>query len=111
MKISIDFSVTTSSGEAIGNIEGKLTFKELPVIGDSVSFLFSPKGVIPKKSLGFLGVRKVVDRIFRPGAEHDFVTLILDDVVLETREQAIEAMEYFELGFDLCSNIYADGGD
>jgi hypothetical protein len=106
MRVHIDFSVMTADGQAIGNIEGQLDFEVLPALGDTVSFLFSPKGVLPPENSGLIGSIKVVDRVFRPNPKFDAVILMLSDLVVGTRGQALTLMNYFEAGFGLFANIY-----
>ncbi|MEJ1096029.1 MULTISPECIES: hypothetical protein [unclassified Pseudoxanthomonas] len=108
MKIRIDFSVSTSGGDAIGHIEGGVDFVVEPVIGDTVSLMFSPAGVgIPKgHELG--GQLKVEERVFSPGQKEYPLTLMLSDMVTETRKEAMDILAYMESEFGLHANFYDD---
>jgi hypothetical protein len=105
MKIPIDFSVISKDGDAVGNVEGKLDFENVPELGDSISFLFPLNNILPNRDLAPIGLLEVTDRIFIPGPQGG-VTLMLSDLVADTREHALKLMNYFESGFDLHTNIY-----
>lgn len=108
MKIRIDFSVFTSGGDAVGHVVGNLDFVIEPMIGDTISLMFSPSAKSIPTGHEFGGQLKVTDRIISPAQGKDALALMLSDVVAGTREQALDLMSYMESEFGLQANFYGE---
>ncbi len=106
MKVQIDFSVFTDETGAFGNITGDLSLLTVPVVGDSISFLFPNTGAILDQDLGFNGILKVVDRVFCPCIEGGTITLELNSVSVKTKKDGEKIMRYFESEFGFFSVVY-----
>ena len=105
MKVRVDFSIFTASGEAVGHIEGELDCVVGPMIGDTISFMFAPNGCGIPSGHEFGGQLKVTDRIISPNRDGP-ITLMLDDLIVGTKPQAMMLVAYFEDGFGLFANLY-----
>ena len=106
MKIHVDFSVITKSGEAIGHVNGLLDCFVEPQMGDTISFMLSPEGITIPLGHVFGGLLKVNSRVIRLDGTEIPLSLELEDFLVDTREQAIELMKYFESSFKLYANYY-----
>lgn len=106
MKIRIDFSIITADGEAIGNIEGVLDCVVLPMVGDTLCFMSAPNGADIPPGHEFGGHLKVTDRVISPNLEGGGVTILLGDMVAESKMQAMALANYFERDYGLFANIY-----
>jgi hypothetical protein len=111
MKVRIDFSVFTSNHEAIGNVDGELECVVEPMIGDTICLMLAPdnKPIPPGDHGG--GLLTVTARMIRPNDPEAQLSLSLSDFVVDTKEQAIALMDYFESGYKLFANIYEDLAD
>ncbi|WP_145478242.1 hypothetical protein [Stenotrophomonas rhizophila] len=106
MKINVDFSVSTSGGEAIGNVVGDLDFAVEPMIGDTISLMCAPTGSVIPGGHESGGLLKVDVRIISPGQGQYPLAIMLSDMVAGTREQAVSLMSYLEAEFGLQANFY-----
>lgn len=105
MKATIDFSIFTKDPAAFGRVSGPLELPVVPVIGDTVSFLFpTTTGTHPVD--GFVGQIKIEHRILIPGQKEPELLIMLEDVILPTRTHAEALAEYLERGFDLYVERY-----
>lgn len=84
-------------GQVFGNIE----LPCVPNIGTRVSFSSPRLGIIPIVRDGFSGVLNVVSVQLVANAKDDSVVVNLEDLVLNTEEDARAVMEYLKTGFDL----------
>jgi hypothetical protein len=102
MKIYIDISIFTDI-LAVGNVKGTIEVEAIPRIGDSISFLFPiNKNVMPCSIKSFNSQIKVENVIFNPLPNAGGgVLLLLQDLKLDTLEDAIKVSKYLEEGFSL----------
>jgi hypothetical protein len=108
MKVAVDFSVFTKDEGAFGNVSGEVSVITVPQIGDSISFLFSDAKVSLDQTIGFGGILKVTDRIIAINREDQQLALALSNVVVQTKNDALKVMQYFEYAFDLFAVRYED---
>src|SRR5207237_3969010 len=92
---------------SLGRISGPLEFLAVPHIGDVVSLIFSPEGSSAAQSGAPQLQLKVKTVIHMPGPLAR-VMLMLEDVVLESAEDAKLLAEYLEKGFDLFYDAYGE---
>ncbi len=105
MIIYIDFSLFTDQN-SFGCVSGNLQVVEVPQSGDSVSFLFPTNEVDINLPSTFSGFLTVTNRVISVGPSIHPISLSLSDVVVPTRENAIELVTYLEKGFGLLTDIY-----
>jgi len=106
MKVHVDFSVYTDEDGSFGGVSGEIEVITLPQIGDSVSFMFSSKGIVIDPEVGFRGMLDVTSRIILANHEDQKLMLTLSDVVVKTRADALQLVKYFEDAFGLFADIY-----
>ena len=106
MKIAIDFSVNTVSGDAVGSVDGQMDFDVEPLIGDTIYFSSASDGVAIPNGHRYGGLLKVQERIIRPNHKSNCVTLSLEDLTVESRDQALAVMQYMEVSYGLFTTIY-----
>jgi len=105
-KLEIDASVFSESGAALGRVSGKLEFVIVPRAGELVSFLFAPNGLGAASSGApslQVKVASVLHTPFNSGA-----TLMLEDVVVASAEEAQKFADFLSAGFDLFYDAWAD---
>ena len=100
MKVAIDASMFTREGGSFGRVGGYLDLPCEPQGGDTVSFIFPiNKTVMPLP--WFNGLLRVEHRLITPiGAGHD-VSVMLEDITVDTISQANALNEYLTIGFGL----------
>ena len=106
MKITVDFSVNTVGGDAVGSVDGQMEFGVDPLIGDTIYFSSASNGMVIPSGHSYGGLLKVQERIIRPNQEGNFVALSLEDLTVESREQALAMMQYLELCYGLFATTY-----
>lgn len=107
MKVHVDVSIYTKY-EAVGNNSGTIDFSYVPSIGDSVSFL-NPTSKSVRAASEFNRLLKVVNRVILPlgsAGDAEVICIYLEDLILDSREEALAALDYFEVGFGLLADIY-----
>lgn len=107
MKTNIDFSIF-SAGSAFGKISGDVDCLVVPMVGDIIAFTFAPNNLAIPFGHNFGGHLKVTDRIIVPNRNESVLTLVLEDMVIGTQEQALNICRYLEAGFGLHVDIYDD---
>jgi hypothetical protein len=103
MKTDIDLSIFTRGG-SFGHAIGSVELAVIPEIGDTLSFIF-PKVSVGARPRDFTGLLKVSGRIVDAGGRPNII-LILEDLVLETPEEAKAVAEYLERGFGIIVDIH-----
>jgi hypothetical protein len=106
MKIYIDLSLFYGSTGAFGRVSGELDLPAVPQVGNTIVCSFPNNGVLPVVVGGFDGLLTVTDVRFAAQALNAPISLSLDDVVLQTREDARKVMTYLEEGFGLFGEEY-----
>lgn len=106
MKIYIDFSVLTATGDAIGRVSGLLDFPAVPTVGTTIAMIPAESEVKPPDQIGFNGHLKVVAVIFRPSLRDGSVAISLADAVATSVESAKSLMRYFRESFHLSADEY-----
>lgn len=101
MKINIQASIYTTAGAAVGQISGTLELQAVPPIGTAISFLFTNNDVASIVVPHFSGILRVIDVTFVPNALRASISLNLEDLVLESVDDARIVMKYLEQGFGL----------
>jgi hypothetical protein len=100
MEIHIDISVFCDRTSSYGVVSGILPMQTVPAVGDRVSFLtpINDTGVEATRSFsGDLAVKKIT---FIPGVPGQ-VLCDLEDLVLDSEEDACQLVEYLRSGFNL----------
>ena len=106
MKIFIGFSVNAVNGEAVGSVNGEIDCCVEPLIGDAISFMSTPDGQVAPVRHKHGWSLKVTQRTIQPGHEKAALILSLEDMILETREQAVAIMNYMANSYGLNMDIY-----
>lgn len=106
MKVNVDFSIFTGDGEAVGHIDGEIDLVVVPMQGDTISMMFAPDGVAAPPGHEFGAQLKVADRILCPNQIDGGITIVLSDMVVATKEQAIAFISYFVASYGLHANPY-----
>ena len=111
MKLTIDASVFVATTLSWGRVWGSVEFPAVPAIGTTVSFAIPVKGGVPLPN-GFTAELKVESVVFRPNVKDETgVMVFLEDLVVESSEQAAVVTKYLERSFDLFVDKYADDGE
>jgi hypothetical protein len=107
MKIHIDLSLFYGATGAFGNIHGNLELAAAPFIGSSIVLVPALNETLPVLVPGFNGVVKVTDVRFAPASSLvSEVSLSLEDLVLQSEDDARKVMKYLEEGFGLYGDEY-----
>jgi len=106
MKINIDLSLFYGPTGAFGRVSGEFDLPAIPQVGNTIACMFPNNGVLPMVVSGFDGLLTVTNVRFAPQALKSSISLSLDDVVLQTREDARRVMTYLEEGFGLFGEEY-----
>lgn len=106
MKMNVDFSVNTVGGNSIGSVDGEMEFRINPLIGDTIYFSSSSNGTAIPSGHKYGGLLKVQERIIRPNHDGNSVMLSLEDLTVDSREQALSIMQYLEDCYGLFATIY-----
>jgi hypothetical protein len=110
MKLTIDISVFVADTLSWGRVWGSAEFPEVPAIGATVSFAIPLKKAVPLPD-GFTAELRVDSVVFRPNVKDETaVMLFLEDLVLESTEQADAVTKYLEQSFGLFVDKYVDDG-
>jgi hypothetical protein len=104
VKVQIDISIFTRADGSYGHATGAIEMEVVPQVRDTVSFVFArtPNTHIP---LGFSGLLKVESRLIDAAGRLP-VTLMLEDLNLETVEQARKVATYLESGFGIDVHVH-----
>lgn len=106
MKIYVDFSVLTATGDAIGRVSGLLDFPAVPPIGATIALVPASDGSRPPDDSGFNGHLKVLAVVFHPTTKDGSVAISLGDTVAKSVESAKLLMRYFRDGLGLSADEY-----
>ena len=104
MRIGIDVSIFTRTDGSYGHATGTIELELIPQVGDTLSFVF-PKiagAAIPR---GFAGVLKVSDRVLDVAGKTP-ITLMLEDLMLGSVEDARAVSKYLADGFEMIVNVH-----
>jgi hypothetical protein len=104
MRIGIDVSIFTRSGGSFGHATGTLDLDLIPEVGDTLSFVFPniAGAAIPR---GFAGVLKVSDRVIDAAGKAP-ITLMLEDLMLSSVEDARAVSKYLADGFEVIVDVH-----
>lgn len=104
MKVIVDASITTREAGSFGNVSGSIDLSAEPRIGDTISFNTEKKGVeIPP---GFNGLVRVRKRVLTAGGDPHGPLIELEDIEVESVEDAQALISYLEHAFKLFANVY-----
>ena len=104
MKIDIDISIFIRASGSYGHATGTLELPLVPSLGDTMSFVFAASTEAVKPS-GFTGLLKVGDRIVDVAGKLN-VTLILEDLTLESLKDAEEVAKYLATAFGIITDVH-----
>lgn len=98
MKLNIIFSIFDSPTSAFANVSGDIELPSLPRVGDEVMLFSNDESHL---FLGFAGRDRFagslhVESIVPLEGSHDEVTVILEDVVMDSKEAALELTSKLE---------------
>jgi len=102
IKVYVDISLFTKDS-AFGRISGHIDVPEVPHIGDLISFPLSPS----EEHGGYAGLLRVAERII-PADRAEQIQLSLEDVTVETTDDARRVMAFFEQVCGLFGEPYGD---
>jgi hypothetical protein len=102
IKVYVDISLFTKDN-AFGRISGSIEVPELPQIGDLISFPLSAA----EEHGGYVGLLRVSHRII-PANRDEQIQLSLEDVTVETMDDARRVMVFFEEVCSLFGEPYGD---
>jgi hypothetical protein len=104
MKVVVDVSIFTREGGAFGNASGAIDVSFEPHVGDSISFLPTRAGAeIPPM---FTGLLHVEGRTITAGGDSHGLMLSLEDVTVDTVEDAQAILAFFEDAHGLFANVF-----
>lgn len=104
MKVVVDISIFTRESGAFGNVSGAIDVSYEPHVGDSVSFLPTKAGQeIPPM---FTGLVHVEGRTITAGGDSHGLMLALEDITVETVEDAQAIIAFFEDAHGLFANVF-----
>ncbi|USI99478.1 hypothetical protein MUG10_15630 [Xanthomonas prunicola] len=106
MKVRVDFSLQTSNGISIGHMEGTLEFPLAPELGDTINLMFSGEGINIPKGHENGGILKVTERIITPNKNEDYLSIMLDDMIITDDIQADLIINYLSTSFKFNANLY-----
>ena len=109
MKVIVDASITTREAGSFGNISGPIDLSAEPRIGDTISFSTSRTGV--EMPPGFNGLVRVRTRVLTAGGDPHGPLIELDDINVETVEDAQALIAYLEQAFKLFANVYDENDE
>jgi hypothetical protein len=98
MKINVTFSIFFSPSEAFGNVAGVIELPAIPVVGDTIFFMFSQKAGLVMPQVGFSGMLNVESISFTLGQEIASA-LDLGHIIVRTKDDARSLMSYFDASF------------
>lgn len=103
--ITIDISIYTRSGAAVGTVHGKAEFTVIPQAGSIISF-DKPTHAGVSQVNGFSSHLIVEKIIYYPNEHEPEVLLLLEDVFADDIDQARAIMSYLEAGFGIISSEF-----
>ncbi|WP_147224451.1 hypothetical protein [Xanthomonas oryzae] len=106
MKVRVDFSLQTSDGISIGHVEGTLEFPFAPEVGDTINLMFSREGINIPRGHENGGILKVIERVITPNKNEDYLSIMLDDMIITNDIQANLIINYLSTSFKLNTNLY-----
>jgi len=101
-KVYVDASIFTKA-KAFGKISGQIDVSIIPQIGDLMTF--GPRG--PTSVFTVVGLLRVNDRIISAN-DGVAVSLVLEDIIVETDEDARKLIQFFEAGHGLLGDVWDD---
>jgi hypothetical protein len=104
MKVIVDASIVTREAGAYGNVSGSIDLSAEPRIGDTISFSISKAG--NEMPPGFNGLVRVRKRVLTAGGDPHGPLIELEDITVESVEDAQALMAYLEQGFKLFANVF-----
>lgn len=108
MKLTVDISVFVKNAISWGRVWGSAEFAVVPAIGTTVSFAISGKEGV-HLPVSFSSELKVEAVIFRPNVgDETGVMLFLEDLVVESTDQASVISEYLAQSFNFFVDKYVD---
>lgn len=109
MKVIVDASIVTRAAGSFGNVSGPIELSAEPRIGDTISFSSSKKGT--EMPPGFNGLVRVRNRVLTAGGDPHGPLIELDDIQVETIEDAQALISYLEHAFALFANVYDENDE
>lgn len=108
MKVHIDISIFVQDTKAFGQVSGSLDLPDTPYVGTTISLMLpTKKDVLPCSVRGFSGNLRVTNLIFAPqGSTQTAAIAMLEDLVLDSSEDAKGVMVFLENGFGLFGDQY-----
>lgn len=110
MKIHIDISVFVRGDVAFGRVSGNLELDALPAIGTKIALINPSKKWLPEKIHGFDWSLNITNISFAPltDSSPSLTMLSLQDVCLDSTDDAEKFMNFAEKGFDLFTEPYEE---
>lgn len=108
MKVYIDASIFTRGG-SFGMVTGEIDLPHEPQIGDTIMLGRNAKSGAPPN--GFSGSMTVTGRIHVPTDTPLRLSLSLEDITVETVQDAQMLITYFEKGFGLHVHVYDNANE
>ena len=109
MKVIVDASITTREAGSFGNVSGPIELSAEPRIGDTISFASEKASV--EMPPDFNGLVRVKNRVLTAGGDPHGPLIELDDLQVETVEDAQALIAYLEQAFKLFANVYDESDD
>jgi len=109
MKVIVDATITTREAGSFGNVSGPIDLSAEPRIGDTISFNTSKASV--EMPPGFSGLVRVKNRVLTAGGDPHGPLIELDDIAVETIEDAQAVISYLEQAFKLFANVYDENDE
>jgi hypothetical protein len=109
MKVIVDASIVTRQAGSFGNVSGPIDLSAEPRIGDTISFSSSKASV--EMPPGFNGLVRVKNRVLTAGGDPHGPLIELEDIGVETIEDAQALISYLEHTFKLFANVYDENDE
>jgi hypothetical protein len=109
VKVIVDASIFTHEAGAFGNVSGSIELGCEPRIGDTISF--NTEKIGREMPPGFSGTARVRNRVLTAGGDPHGPLIELEDITVETVEDAQALMAYLEQSFKLFANIYDENDE
>jgi hypothetical protein len=107
MKIYVDASVFAPT-ISVGHVSGNIELAAVPRRGELLSLMCSPRGVPFIALPGFGGQLRVVEVVH--SVQPQGVSVSLEDIEVQSIEQARAVMRFLEDGFGLFAVMHIEGG-
>jgi hypothetical protein len=109
MKVIVDATIVTREAGSFGNVSGSIDLSAEPRIGDTISFSTEKAG--SEMPPGFNGLVRVRKRVLTAGGDPHGPLIELEDIEVQSVEDAQALISYLEHAFKLFANVYDENDE